>query len=67
MRSLTILGLSALLLSGCHLRHSARPDECLPVAPYDKAHGVASLLGQMAYTRWVPSAAAAILCVKQTG
>ncbi|SRR5579871_4310699 len=45
MRSLktAALGVGLLLLAGCHLRHSARPDECLPVAPYDKAQGVATL------------------------
>jgi hypothetical protein len=45
MRSLTVAFLvgGTLLLGGCHLRHSARPDECLPVAPYDKAHSAAPL------------------------
>jgi uncharacterized lipoprotein len=45
MRSLiTSLGLAAALLTaGCHLRHSARVDECLPVARYDQARSVPPL------------------------
>jgi hypothetical protein len=45
MRSLTIalwVG-GSLLLGGCHLRHSARADECLPVARYDRAQSAAPL------------------------
>ena len=41
---ITALALDAALLAGgCHLRHSARPDEFLPVARYYLAKSVAPL------------------------
>jgi len=43
MMMMVALAAGTALLGGCHLRHSARPDECLPVAPYDKAQSVAPL------------------------
>jgi uncharacterized lipoprotein len=45
MRALTVFLVLALssLVGACHLRHSARPDECAPGAAYGKAEGVAPL------------------------
>jgi hypothetical protein len=41
MRVLVVVLLPA--LGACHLRHSARPDECSPTAPYTRAQIVPSL------------------------
>ena len=45
MRALTVVFLVALVpaIGGCHLRHSARIDECAPNAPYVRAQAVPTL------------------------
>ncbi len=41
---MTIVLAAALpVLGGCHLRHSVRPDECAPGAPYNRAQSVVGL------------------------